>query len=217
MMNPEGLAGLFGAVLLLWASWWLLDPMRSRERRVAATEYARALHASKSSSPPPPRAAAADAPAQWRNPLAGALRAAVDAVPPALLAASVEAGGSEVLLDAGETREVAELVVRRIDAAVPQARLALIGVESARKTVDRYKTVQYDLVVNLHAAGAGTTGMGARVAATVLLAKNAAYVQRLTVDGDPADPSAAAAAAASGPLPASGLAETAYAEFRPAI
>lgn len=83
-------------------------------------------------------------PGQAGNAMAAALRRAVDdAVPP-------PAPGEVVPHDDGEIKELMDAVLRKVNAGPEDLRLSLVSYEDVRKTVDRSRTIRYELTANVY-------------------------------------------------------------------
>ena len=184
------------------------EPMRPYQASPSSVARGSATNA-------PPRSQPAGVPP---NPLEPYLRRARVAPPQSV----VPSNTTDVVADhaSEEAREVARIVVDRVNRASPNVRMTLVAVESVRKAVDAYKTLRYDMVINVYSAG---LNMAARVACVVLRSGDGTvYVTHATADGGAHEPdptvgrsSAAAAAGVQGSL-GPGFEED-FSTFAPAI
>lgn len=140
-------------------------------------------------------------PSADNSPLTPALSKAIDRAVPA------PAAGEAVPHDEQEVRGVMEAVLRRVNAK-SDLQLALVSVESVRKTVDQYKTLRYEGDINVYSR---SKAMASKLMAYVdVTADGKTYVRDLRVHG--------AAKHAGGAAASNGVGfEEKYAEFEPAV
>lgn len=135
------------------------------------------------------------------GPFADALRRAVDPVVPPPVP------GEAVQHDDAEVKGVLEAVLRRVNAG-GRADLRLVSFEGVRKSVDRFKTVRYEVTMHAYSR-ARTTALAVDVEADVS-AENTMYVRSLKTRGGAKD--------AGGAAPSNGIGfEDRFAAFEPAV
>lgn len=111
--------------------------------------------------------------------VAAKMAAAVDELIPVVMTS-----GATVQYDDSEIRQI----VRKVLDRVQDENLTLIQVASASKTIDSYKTVAYDIVVNLHDSRENV-GLLVSISALVPLS-NTLYVRSFRMVHSPEDPTA---------------------------
>lgn len=120
-------------------------------------------------------------------------------------AAAVAAPGEEVPYDKEEVHNLMGIVVGRINERDPELELHLITVDAIRKTVDPYKTLNYEADITVYSKGRNVTS---RVAVAVSVALSGrVVVRRLAMQSAAKDTSTLMAASDAEP----------YASFEPAL